>query len=304
MKVIVIGNCSIDLSFSVPRLPRPGETLLARQRSLDLGGKGANQAVVAARFGAETILAAPIGRDADGDKACARLAAEGLCLAVKRTDAPTDQSIILVAPDGQNCIVSSQEAACRADPEWAEGVLREAARRGDLLLMQGNLPLRTTLVALSLARRLGMLTLLNPAPIQYEYDQLLPLADIVIVNEIEARELGGHADPFDAGRAIHERAASRVIVTLGARGAALIEDELMRAPAPVVDAIDTVGAGDTLVGAFAAALAGGRDSSASLRIAVDAASLAVTRGGTQSSFPTASEAANILARHSADRRKG
>ena len=114
MKVIVIGNCSIDVSFSVPRLPKPGETLLARSRTVDLGGKGANQAVAAARFGAETILAAPIGSDAEGDMACARLSAEGLSLAMKRTDTPTDQSIIYVAPDGQNCIVYTQQMRCDA----------------------------------------------------------------------------------------------------------------------------------------------------------------------------------------------
>jgi ribokinase len=301
VRVLVIGNCTVDLSFAVPRFPRAGETLLADEKFIDLGGKGANQAVVAARFGAQTVLAAPIGCDVEGDWARSRLEAEGLASdALLRVESLTDQSIIYVAPGGENCIVSTHRAAAAATPEWAASILSRYARRGDILLMQGNLALETTRAALDFARRSGVTTILNPAPIQYSYDRLLPSTDIVIVNEIEASELGERDDPIAGGQVIWaDGSVPYVIVTLGSHGAVLISAEgLVRVPAPIVAAVDTVGAGDTLCGAFAAALATGISITSALRVAITAASLAVTRKGTQSSFPTAVEAADILARHS------
>jgi ribokinase len=300
VKVVVIGNCTVDLSFAVPRFPRAGETLLAHEKLMDLGGKGANQAVVAARFGAKTLLAAPLGRDAEGEWALARLTAEGFPReTLLRGDFSTDQSIIYVKPGGENCIVSSHEGAAAATPEWAANILASYAGPNDILLMQGNLAMDTTLEALKTARRSGMRTLLNPAPIHYDYEHLLRWSDIVVLNEIEAMDLGGKHDPIAGGQAIHDRGVPYALVTLGHEGAVLIggDYDLLRLPAPMVEAIDTVGAGDTLCGAFAAALARGFEIAKALRVGVDAASLAVTRKGSQSSFPTATEAAQILARH-------
>jgi ribokinase len=300
VKVVVIGNCTVDLWFAVPRFPRAGETLLADEKLIDLGGKGANQAVVAARFGAKTLLAAPLGRDAEGEWALARLKAEGFPRdTLLRGDFSTDQSIIYVKPGGENCIVSSHEAAAAATPEWAANILASYAGPKDILLMQGNLAMDTTLEALKTARRSGMRTLLNPAPIHYGYEHLLPWSDIVVLNEIEAMDLGGEHDPIASAQAIHDRGVPYALVTLGHEGAVLIggDYDLLRVPAPIVDAIDTVGAGDTLCGALAASLAKGLEIAKALRVAVDAASLAVTRKGSQSSFPTATEAAQIFAGH-------
>lgn len=296
--VLVIGNCTVDLSFAVPRFPKAGETLLARERRVDLGGKGANQAMVAHRFGVDTILAAPIGQDMEGNWACARLAAEGLSLAeIKRTETPTDQSIIYVTPDGENSIVSSHQAAAEATTEWAEAATTRAPA-GAYLLMQGNLPLEATSAALRAARARGLTTMINPAPIQYAYDQLFPLTDLAVLNEIEATELGRKSDPIAAGRAIHDAGVATVIVTLGAEGAVLIGEEApTRFSAPCVAAIDTVGAGDVFCGALVACLARKLALETALQVASAAASLAVTRQGTQASFPTAAEAAEILRRH-------
>jgi ribokinase len=299
VKVIVIGNCTVDLSFAVPRFPRAGETLLAHGKTVDLGGKGANQAVAASRFGAATILAAPLGRDSEGEWACRRLGEQGMSPdLLLRSDGPTDQSIIYVAPDGENCIVSTHGAAAQATPSWAEGILRRAGQRGDILLMQGNLPAGTTRAALAEARRSALTTILNPAPIHYGYEDLFPLVDIAILNEVEAAELGKRADPVAAGEAIRAGGVPEVIVTLGRDGAILIDRSARkRVAAPDVEAVDTVGAGDVLCGAFAAALARGVRHATALRIAVEAASLAVTRHGTQSSFPSAAETEAILSRH-------
>jgi ribokinase len=296
--VIVIGNCTVDLSFAVPRFPRPGETVLANERHQDLGGKGANQAIAAYRFGVETLLAAPIGQDAEGDWACGRLAAEGLSPAgIQRTDTATDQSIIYVTPDGENSIVSSHQAAAQATPNWAEATIG-AAPAGAHLLMQGNLSLATTCAALAAARTRGLPTMINPAPIQYPYDRVFPLTDIAVLNEIEAVELGLRSDPIAAGQAIHDGGVRTVIVTLGAGGAVLLGgDAPNRFPAPRVAAVDTVGAGDVFCGALVACLARNIALATALEIAIEAASLAVTRRGTQASFPTAAEAASILHRY-------
>jgi ribokinase len=296
--VIVIGNCTVDLSFAVPRFPKAGETLLARERRVDLGGKGANHAMVAHRFGVGALLAAPIGLDAEGNWACARLAAEGLSPAgIQRTDTATDQSIIYVTPDGENSIVSSHQAAAQATPEWAEAAIA-AAPAGAHLLMQGNLSLATTCAALEAARARGLPTMINPAPIQYAYDRVFPLVDIAVLNEIEAVELGHRSDPVAAGRAIHDGGVTTVIVTLGAEGAVLIDDDAsIRFPAPRVAAVDTVGAGDVFCGALVACLARSIELATALEVAIEAASLAVTRRGTQASFPTTVEAAAILHRH-------
>jgi ribokinase len=296
--VIVVGNCTVDLSFSVPRFPKAGETLLARERQVDLGGKGANQAIVAHRFGIETMLAAPIGQDAEGDWACARLATEGLSLTgIQRTDTATDQSIIYVTPDGENSIVSSHQAAAQATPDWAESAIA-AAPASAHLLMQGNLPLETTCSALRAARTHGLQTMINPAPIQYAYDRVFPLTNIAVLNEVEAVELGRWSDPIAAAQAIHDCGVATVIVTLGAEGAVLISGGApIRFPAPRVAAIDTVGAGDVFCGALAACLARNAELATALEVAIEAASLAVTRRGTQASFPSTAEAAAILHRH-------
>jgi ribokinase len=298
VSVLVIGNCTVDLSFAVERFPRAGETLLARERRVDLGGKGANQALVAHRFGVDARLAAPIGRDPEGDWAFARLAGEGLDTAsILRSDTATDQSILYVTPDGENTIVSSHGAAASATPAWAVETV-ERAPAGTSLLMQGNLTLETTRAALAAARGRGFRTLVNPAPIQYGYGSLFPLTDIAILNVVEARELGGADDPIEAATAIHAGGVPSVIVTLGARGAVLIDRGGRRSvPAPAVAAIDTVGAGDTFCGALAACLDRDIAIGTALAVAVESASLAVTRRGTQSSFPSAAEAAAILARH-------
>lgn len=300
MSILVIGNCTVDVAFAVPRFPRAGETLLARERRVDLGGKGANQAVAAHRFGAETRLAAPVGRDAEGDWAVARLAAEGLDGAgLTRVAAATDLSVLHVTPDGENAIVSSHDAAAAVTPAWAAAAV-EMVGRSSTLLLQGNLAEPVTRAALDAARRRGLRRIVNPAPIEYDWAALLPLADIVIVNALEAATLGGGTEPVEAARALLDKGAPSVVVTLGARGAvAMGRIGARTVDAPKVEAIDAVGAGDTFCGAFAAALDRGLGTEAALRIAVEGAALTVTRRGTQTSFPTRAEAAAILARHRA-----
>lgn len=295
MKVVVVGNCTLDLFFRVPRFPKAGETLLADSRMVDVGGKGANQAVAAARSGVETRFLAAIGADRDGETIRARLAAEPIDLSDLMTaDTTTDLSIIYVRPDGENSIVSAHRATEFVTPAAADAVLMRL-EPGDVLLMQGNLTLATTRHCLAEGRRLGAHTVLNSAPIKFAYDSLWPYVDFAIPNRVELAELGGKGEPESGGRALLAKGAGTVVATLGADGAMLVsEGAVIGIPAPPTEAIDTTGAGDAFCGVFAAGLARGLAPEAAAGVAVSAAALSVTRPGTQSSFPSAGELRDIF----------
>jgi ribokinase len=290
VKVLVIGNCAIDRSFLVPHLPAAGETMLADGGAVDVGGKGANQAVAAARAGAPVVLCSAVGRDADGARIKSILRAEGVAVGgVLERDGPTDQSIILVADCGENCIVSSHEMAGSIRPEDVATSLTSLAP-GDILLMQGNLSRRTTEQCLGDGRRRAARVMLNPAPISYPYDEVWGLVDIVVMNEVESRMLSGHQDPMAGARALLRRGPTLVVVTLGSMGAVLVgRDREDRFPASRVAVVDTTGAGDVFCGVFAAGLALELPTGRAASWAVQAATLSVTRRGTQRAFPTREE---------------
>ena len=295
-KVVVIGNCTLDIAFRVPRFPRPGETLLARDSTRDLGGKGANQAVAAARSGVPVSLSAAVGGDEIGNAVRARLAEEGVGLDHVATRAvPTDESIIYVTPEGKNSIVSTHAAAASMDMTLVRPALAAAAP-GDIVLMQGNLPHDLTLGCLEAARCGQSVTVLNPAPIQYGYDAVWPFVDCAILNEVESEDLTGSADPVAAAQRLLARGVRHVIVTLGARGALVArEDGATQAiPADTVAAVDTTGAGDVFCGVFVAATARGLQAEPAARAAARAATLSVTRHGTQRAFPNRAEIDRIL----------
>ena len=294
-RVVVIGNCTLDVAYHVPRFPRPGETVLAAGSARDLGGKGANQAVAAARSGAPVAFCAAVGADENGDAMRARLVEEGVGtdhLAIPPV--PTDESIIYVTPEGENSIVSTHAAAASMDMTLARPAL-EAVGAGDVLLMQGNLSRELTRACLEEGRRRRAVTVLNPAPIQYGYEAIWPFVDCAIVNEVESEHLAGSADPATAARRLSERGVRHVVVTLGARGALTAEGEATREIATEpVEAVDTTGAGDVFCGVFAGSLARGLAVASATRGAVRAATLSVTRHGTQRAFPSRAEIERIL----------
>jgi ribokinase len=296
MMIHVVGNCTVDVVFRVDHFPEPGETVLAQERFVDLGGKGANQAVVAARFGAPVRLVAPVGRDADGAWALARLCDEGLPSdALIQTAAPTDQSIITVVPSGENMIVSSAAAARSMTPDMARSAMA-GVRPGDLVMVQGNLSQETTHAALRCARDAGAKTMVNPAPIQWSYEEIWPLCRIAVLNKVECRKLLGTNDLKVALVRLRLFGVDLPVVTLGSEGAAALDrDELTRLPAVPVEVVDTTGAGDAFCGALAAALSRGARAAAALDLAMRAAAITVTRRGTQSAFPTRAEAAALWA---------
>jgi ribokinase len=296
MQAVVIGNIAIDETFRIPHLPQPGETLLAHASSTDLGGKGANQAVVLARTGVPTRLLARIGRDAAASRLRALLAGEPLdASALIETDAPADRSIVLLSDSGENAIVS---AIVRAPP-FSTSELQAALRgcvAGDLLVLQGNLTEAVTAEALRLGRARGLRTVFNPSPVAPGFAVLWPLVDLAVLNAIEAHQLTRADDPTAAARAIRAAGARQVAVTLGADGALLCDaDGITRAGALPVTVRDTTGAGDAFAAVLAVALLVQRlPGSAALAAASHAAALTVSRAGTLAAFPTAGELAAIL----------
>jgi ribokinase len=284
--VRVLGNAGLDLRIELPRLPLPGETLLGANSSRAPGGKGLNQAVAAARAGARTYLLAPLGDDAMGAEVAATLASEGLAgLCLPRLPHPTDYSVLMVLPGGENSITGAGPCAAALPPETAAR-FAAAAGPGDLVLLQGNFTAETTLAALAAATARGAHTLFNPAPLWWPARPLLAHCHIVVANRGEAETLAGSPDPT-ALRALGPRIA---IVTLGAEGC-LVDDGtgLRHHPATPTTAIDTTGCGDTFCGVLAARLAQGQPLDSAIAAAQHAAALTATRPGAYAALPRAGE---------------
>jgi ribokinase len=297
----VIGNAAVDSVIRVKRLPRPGETIVALGSSEDLGGKGANQAIVAARCGAPVRLVAPIGDDGAGERLRLSLAREGV-----QTDGltispyGTDRCVITVDRQGENTIVSLIEAARNFDP-IAGTQLKSWIGAGDFVVMQGNLRPNVMRDCLALTRSKGATTVLNPSPTYAAQDYDWTLVDVVLLNRGEALELAG-GQAKESASELCKKGAGAVVLTLGADGAAFVSaDDAFRAAAPQVAAVDTVGAGDVLCGVLIAAKALGRSWREALADATEAASISVTRKGVLASFPSREEMACIFERVSLGR---
>jgi ribokinase len=292
----VIGNAAVDSVIRVERFPRHGETIVALGASEDLGGKAANQAVVAARCGAPVRLVAPIGDDALGERIRSSLACEGVETdGVTTSPYGTDRCVITVDGHGENTILSLIEAARHFNP-IAETRIESWISPRDFIVLQGNLRPSVTRDCLTLAKSKGATTVLNPSPTYAAQDYDWTLIDLVLINRGEAVELaGGGAE--DAARELCRKGAGAVVLTLGADGAAFFSAYVtFRVAAPQVVAIDTVGAGDVFCGVLTAANALGRSWREALAAGVDAASISVTRKGVLASFPSREEMATILER--------
>lgn len=300
--VLVVGSLNMDLRIRTPRLPAPGETLTGSGFDTDGGGKGANQAVAAARQGARVAMLGAVGQDAHGAALLAALQADGIDThAVERiAGTPSGTAAILLMPDGENSIVVIPGANHALTPERVRAQA-DRLRQARVVVAQLECPLDAVAEALAIAREAGAVTVLNAAPVQPLGDALLGQLDWLVVNEIEAAALAGMPVPGPAeARAVAEqlrrRGPRQVLVTLGAEGLVLAGPEgTLALPAPRVQAADTTGAGDTVVGALAAALAAGRPLREALTRAQAAAALAVTRLGTQSAMPTAAEVDRLVA---------
>ncbi len=304
-KIVVVGSLNMDLVVRTPRLPHPGETIIGREFITVPGGKGANQTVAAAKLGATVNMVGCVGGDDFGRALRGNLRAVGADDAYVFTEdsAATGIAIIEVEDSSQNTIVVAPGAnayVTHADVDAARSTITSA----QAVIAQLEIPLDTVLYAMRLAHEANVLTVLNPAPAQPLPTELLSLVDLLVPNETEASLLTGievkdEAGAEQAAQKLHECGARVVVITLGERGAIVLDGQgARRIPPFQVKAIDTTAAGDAFVGALATAYAAGRDLDTALREASAAGALAATKLGAQPSMPTRAELDEFLKRAS------
>jgi ribokinase len=294
--IVVVGSANIDLVAYLDRTPGPGETVLGRTFNQRFGGKGANQAVMAARLGASVAFVGAVGDDAYAGQTIANFEAEGIDVGgLARVPGPSGLASIWVEPDGTNRIVVIAGANGLVSAAVAAGGI-EAVDAVDVVIGQLEIPQAATAAAFRAAKAHGAMTILNPAPAAALDAELLTAADWLVPNEIELEQLAGGAISSDDDLLRYAGAAGRgLVVTLGAAGAAVVTaDGVVRVPAPEVVAVDTVGAGDAFVGAFAAGLGLGLEPVEAVRLGIACASDSVTRPGAQASYPDRKGAAVLL----------
>jgi ribokinase len=305
-RICVVGSTNVDLTFRTGRLPRPGETIAGAGFQLGGGGKGANQAVMAARLGARVAMVSRVGSDVFGEQALRSYQQEGIDTTHVVVDAarPTGTAAILVDDEARNCIVVVPGANGGLTPQDVRAAA-PVIQGADLLLCQMEVPLVTTLEAFRLARAAGVRTVLNPAPAMPLPEELLRLTSLCVPNETEAEILTsqtvtGPAQAEAAARILAAWSVPAVIVTLGERGALLLEgDAVLHLPAVPVAALDPTGAGDAFIGSLAVFWAGGLSLRDAARRAGTVAALSVTRPGAQTAFPTAEEVDAFVQRQAA-----
>ncbi|MCX7992830.1 MAG: ribokinase [Fimbriimonadales bacterium] len=286
-RIVVVGSANTDLVVSVPALPAPGETVLGGDLQVIPGGKGANQAVAAARLGAEVRFIGRVGNDDFGKQTLMNLQREGIdtrFVAISE-DAPSGVALIAVSAQGENSIVVAPGAnsrLCVADLEQAS----EAFAGADAVIAQLEVPLETVEYAAQLAKRHGARFILNPAPACALPSSLYAQLDYLIPNETEGRQLTGERDEAAIIDALTRKGCPSVILTLGERGVAYLRgDTLRRVPAYAVSVVDTTAAGDAFVAGFTIAVCEGRPLDEAVDFGQRVASLTVARWGAQSALP-------------------
>jgi ribokinase len=301
-ELIVVGSINMDLIVKVKHLPSRGETVTASHFQEAPGGKGANQAVAAARLGAIVRMIGRVGSDPYGEALLKNLVANNVdtsCM-LKDSYSPTGTALVTVDEAGRNTIVvypGANGMCLPADVEAAEDIIKGAKA----LVVQLEIPLDVMETALQVAKRHSLTTVLNPAPAQAVTESALSLVDILIPNEVEATTLSGLrvVDPDTALKAAERlicMGPRRVVITLGEHGAVYAGPEgKLHSPAFIVDSVDSTGAGDAFIAAFTVAWMGGLGAERSLRYACAAGAITTTRVGAQSSLPTRDEVSQFYA---------
>lgn len=281
--MVVIGSTNVDLVVTVDRLPAPGETVLGGRFAEHHGGKGANQAVAAARVGAQVTMIGAVGDDVRGTAALEALVSEGIDVSrIRRVPEPTGVALVMVGPRGENQIAVAPGANAAVTPQDVRSLA------GDVLLTNHEIPMETVAAALRAARHAGMTTILNPAPARALPAEVLALGPILTPNEHELIVAIGNDDPAAALDELAAHTGAPVIVTQGPAGALLAEGIRQerfpgyRAPAEV----DATGAGDAFTGVLAAWLAGRQQLGDAIRAANAAAALSVSVPGAREGMPS------------------
>ena len=300
-KIVVVGSCNTDMVISMERLPLPGETLLGGRFFMNAGGKGANQAVAAARLGGKVTFVAKVGNDPFGVRSVDQYRAEGIDTRHVMVDKehPSGVALILVDARGENSIAVASGANAHLTPQDIDRAQR-VVEEGDIVLMQLETPMETVEHAALIAHRAGKRVVLNPAPAHPLTESLMRCLYMLIANETEAEYISGiQITDMDsicrAADIISGRGVENVVITLGSKGAFIKENgSYHKVPAIKVKAVDATAAGDTFCGAVCVALAEGRGITEAVEFANRAAAITVTRMGAQSSLPYRREVMDSL----------
>ena len=289
--ILVVGGLNMDLVIQTPRYPEYGENLIGSDFNTYPGGKGANQAVAAARLGASVKLVGRVGTDAFGDTLLQTVTQSGVETSYIRRDAQaaTGVAVIIVDSRGQNTIVVAHGANDHLTPEDVSAA-EEAFKQASVLVLQFEIPLPTTARAIQLARDHGARVVLNPGPARIVDAAFLSKVDYLIPNQNELATLTGVTSISEAANALSSWGVKQVVVTLGSEGVLVVKDDReVTLPAHHVQVVDTTAAGDSFVGAFAVALNEGLPTRQAAAWANAAGALAVTKAGAQPSLPTRAE---------------
>lgn len=296
-RIVVVGSSNTDMVVKADRIPIGGETVLGGEFVMVPGGKGANQAVCAAKLGADVKLVARVGDDVFGEGSLANFRGVGVDTQFVTKDPSSPSGIALIMVDGraENAIVVAPGANMALTPEDVDRA-RDAIAEADAVIVQLEIPAETVAHTIELAHSLGIRLVLNPAPIRPMAKELIGKVDILVPNQHEAAELlgkGGQGHTIDAvsaGSELLACGARSVVITLGGKGAYVAGDGVSEFVSPMrVTPVDTTAAGDAFTASLACAMAEGRDLVESARFAARVAAISVTRMGAQPSLPTRAE---------------
>jgi ribokinase len=309
-RIVVVGSSNTDMIIKAPRIPKPGETVLGGQFSMAAGGKGANQAVAAARAGGEVAFIAKVGVDFFGERAIKSFNIDRIdsSLITKDKEMPSGIALVFVGEEGQNSIAVAAGANARLGRKEIEKS-KDAIAGAGILLMQLEIPVDTVLAAAQIASANGVKVILNPAPAQKLSPKLLKLVSILTPNEFEAEVLTGIRISDDraagaAGDSLLSQGVETALITLGPRGAFLASQGVRKlVPGFPVRAVDSTGAGDVFNGALAVGLSEDMPMYAAVKFANAAAAISVTRLGAQPSIPRRREIENFLSSRTAAAQK-
>jgi ribokinase len=295
-RIVVIGSCNTDMVISAERLPKPGETVLGGNFKMFSGGKGANQAVAAARLGGNVTFITKTGNDLFGKQNIKQYETDCIDIRYISSDLnlPTGVALITVDRKGENCIVVASGANAALSPEDINRA-REVIEKSDILLLQLEIPMETVEYAAALAHKKGVKVILNPAPAASLSDKLLKYLYAIIPNKNEAEKISGIpiSDTSSAKRSadvIAGKGVDKVIITLGEKGAFIRDGpDYYEIPAEKVKAVDTTAAGDAFCGALCVGLSEGLTIEKAAKIANKASAITVSRAGAQNSLPYKNE---------------
>jgi len=295
-KVIVSGSLNMDLTIRVDRMPNEGETIHGYDFLINTGGKGGNQAVAAAKSGAETVLIGSIGGDAFGNQILESLKNYGINTAsIKIQKDEYTGSAMIICSDDDNRIILNPGANFSLDFDFVKDRLDQISNKEDLFITQFENDFNTTLKLLEYAKTIGMKTILNPAPAKAIPDEFFKYIDILVLNQSECEVLTGVypktlKECEDLGKIIREKGTENVVITLGKMGSVTITPkEVIKMEAYKVDTVDSTAAGDSFIGAMAAKMSFESSLEEALEYATKVSAVTVTRKGAQISIPTSEE---------------